>query len=108
MPKIPATQKKHGANSELTFDYLHKILFPDNYKCDGSKGQTKIRDTADKDEFSELCKSLKNICLNEKPIMQETSNSIRFSRPKGKLLFSLAPKKSKKNLEVLNTFSQLQ
>ena len=83
MPKIPATQKKHGANSELTFDYLHKILFPDKYKCDGSKGQTKIRDTADKDEFSELCKSLKNICLNEKPTM-ETSNSIRFSRHKGK------------------------
>ena len=81
MPKIPATQKKHGANSELTFDYLHKILFPD--KCDGSKGQTKIRDTAVKDEFSELCKSLKNICLNEKPIM-EKSNSIRFSRHKGK------------------------
>ena len=83
MPKIPATPKKHGANSELTFDYLHKILFPDKYKCDGSKGQTKIRDTAAEDEFSVLCKSLKNICLNEKPIM-ETSNSIRFSRPRGK------------------------
>ena len=93
MPKIPATQKKHGANSELTFDYLHKILFPDKCKCDGSKGQTKIRDTADKDEFSELCKSLKNICLNEKPIMQETSNSIRFSRHKGKQIILSCTKK---------------
>ena len=83
MPKIPAIQKNHGANSELTFDYLHKILFPDKYKCNGSKGQTKIRDTPVKDEFSELCKSLKNICLNEKPI-SETSNSIRFSRHRGK------------------------
>ena len=92
MPKIPSTQKKHGANSELTFDYLHKILFPDKYKCDGSKGQTKIRDTADKDEFSELCKSLKNICLNEKPVM-ETSNSIRFSRHKGKQIILSCTKK---------------
>ena len=92
MPKIPAIQKKHGANSELTFDYLHKILFPDKYKSDGSKGQTKIRDTADKDEFSELCKSLKNICLNEKPTM-ETSNSIRFSRHKGKQIILSCTKK---------------
>ena len=98
MPKIPATQKNHGANSELSFDYLHKILFPNKYnKCDGSKGQTKIGDTAAKDEFSELCKSLKNICLNEKPIM-ETSNSIRFSRPKGKKLFSPALTKCKKKI----------
>ena len=87
MPKIPATHKTNGAKSVLTFDSIHKILIP--YKYDESKGQTKIRETAAEDEFSELCKSLKNICLNEKPIMK-TSSSIGFSCPKGKTLCFVA------------------